>query len=54
MTEPAGRLADRRIALGITGSIAAYKAVELLRLLQVERDLAVSFPESTHLARKAF
>jgi phosphopantothenoylcysteine decarboxylase/phosphopantothenate--cysteine ligase len=36
MTEPAGRLADRRIALGITGSIAAYKAVELLRLLQVE------------------
>ena len=36
MTEPAGRLVDRRIALGITGSIAAYKAVELLRLLQVE------------------
>jgi phosphopantothenoylcysteine decarboxylase/phosphopantothenate--cysteine ligase len=36
MTEPAGRLVDRRIALGITGSIAAYRAVELLRLLQVE------------------
>jgi phosphopantothenoylcysteine decarboxylase/phosphopantothenate--cysteine ligase len=36
MTESAGRLADRRIALGITGSIAAYKAVELLRLLQLE------------------
>ncbi len=35
MTE-SGRLAGRRIALGITGSIAAYKAVELLRLLQTE------------------
>jgi phosphopantothenoylcysteine decarboxylase/phosphopantothenate--cysteine ligase len=34
MTE--GRLAGRRIALGITGSIAAYKAVELLRRLQTE------------------
>ncbi len=32
----AGRLAGRRLALGITGSIAAYKAVELLRLFQVE------------------
>jgi phosphopantothenoylcysteine decarboxylase/phosphopantothenate--cysteine ligase len=31
-----GRLVGRRVALGITGSIAAYKAVELLRLLQVE------------------
>ena len=31
-----GRLAGRRIALGVTGSIAAYKAVELLRLLQTE------------------
>ena len=31
-----GRLAGRRLALGITGSIAAYKAVELLRLLQAE------------------
>ena len=30
------RLNNRRIALGITGSIAAYKAVELLRLLQSE------------------
>jgi phosphopantothenoylcysteine decarboxylase/phosphopantothenate--cysteine ligase len=36
MTEQSGRLAGRRIALGITGSIAAYKAVELLRLLQSE------------------
>lgn len=30
------RLAGRTVALGITGSIAAYKAVELLRLLQAE------------------
>jgi phosphopantothenoylcysteine decarboxylase/phosphopantothenate--cysteine ligase len=36
MTESAGRLKDRRIALGITGSIAAYKAVELMRLFQNE------------------
>jgi phosphopantothenoylcysteine decarboxylase/phosphopantothenate--cysteine ligase len=36
MTESAGRLRDRRIALGITGSIAAYKSVELLRMLQNE------------------
>jgi phosphopantothenoylcysteine decarboxylase/phosphopantothenate--cysteine ligase len=36
MTESAGRLRNRRIALGITGSIAAYKAVELLRTLQNE------------------
>jgi phosphopantothenoylcysteine decarboxylase/phosphopantothenate--cysteine ligase len=36
MSESGGRLANRRIALGITGSIAAYKAVELLRLLQNE------------------
>jgi phosphopantothenoylcysteine decarboxylase / phosphopantothenate---cysteine ligase len=36
MTETAGRLRNRRIALGITGSIAAYKAVELLRMLQNE------------------
>ncbi len=32
----AGRLAGRLIALGVTGSIAAYKAVELLRLLTAE------------------
>jgi phosphopantothenoylcysteine decarboxylase/phosphopantothenate--cysteine ligase len=31
-----GRLAGRLIGLGITGSIAAYKAVELLRLLRAE------------------
>ena len=36
MTEQSGRLVGRRIALGITGSIAAYKAVELLRLFQAE------------------
>jgi phosphopantothenoylcysteine decarboxylase/phosphopantothenate--cysteine ligase len=36
MTESNERLANRHIALGITGSIAAYKAVELLRLLQGE------------------
>ena len=36
MSESAGRLTNRRIALGITGSIAAYKAVELLRMLQNE------------------
>ena len=32
----AGRLAGRLIGLGVTGSIAAYKAVELLRLLTAE------------------
>ncbi len=31
-----GRLAGRFVALGVTGSIAAYKSVELLRLLQGE------------------
>jgi phosphopantothenoylcysteine decarboxylase / phosphopantothenate---cysteine ligase len=36
VTPATGRLAGRLIALGITGSIAAYKAVELLRLLQAE------------------
>jgi phosphopantothenoylcysteine decarboxylase/phosphopantothenate--cysteine ligase len=36
MSESGGRLLNRRIALGITGSIAAYKAVELLRMLQQE------------------
>ena len=36
MSESGGRLSNRRIALGITGSIAAYKAVELLRMLQNE------------------
>jgi phosphopantothenoylcysteine decarboxylase / phosphopantothenate---cysteine ligase len=34
--EPAPRLQGRLIALGVTGSIAAYKAVELLRLLTAE------------------
>ena len=34
--DPGGRLAGRFIGLGVTGSIAAYKAVELLRLLRAE------------------
>ena len=33
---PVGRLRGRLIALGVTGSIAAYKAVELLRQLSAE------------------
>jgi phosphopantothenoylcysteine decarboxylase/phosphopantothenate--cysteine ligase len=33
---PPGRLAGRLIGLGVTGSIAAYKAVDLLRRLQDE------------------
>jgi phosphopantothenoylcysteine decarboxylase / phosphopantothenate---cysteine ligase len=43
MTAPARtRLAGRLIGLGVTGSIAAYKAVELLRLLTAEgADVAV-------------
>jgi phosphopantothenoylcysteine decarboxylase/phosphopantothenate--cysteine ligase len=37
MTSPAARrLEGRLVALGVTGSIAAYKAVELLRLLTAE------------------
>ena len=45
-----GRLAGRLIGLGVTGSIAAYKAVELLRLLQAEgADVAVMLsPGATH------
>ncbi|MEO5964684.1 MAG: flavoprotein, partial [Candidatus Limnocylindrales bacterium] len=31
-----GRLEGRLIGLGVCGSIAAYKAVELLRLLRAE------------------
>lgn len=33
---PAGRLAGRLVGLGVCGSIAAYKAVELVRLLRTE------------------
>jgi phosphopantothenoylcysteine decarboxylase/phosphopantothenate--cysteine ligase len=33
---PGGRLAGRLVALGITGSIAAFKAVDILRLLKAE------------------
>ncbi|MBA2757431.1 MAG: hypothetical protein H0U37_08325, partial [Chloroflexi bacterium] len=37
-----GRLVGRLIGLGVTGSIAAYKAVELLRLLRAEgADVAI-------------
>jgi phosphopantothenoylcysteine decarboxylase/phosphopantothenate--cysteine ligase len=48
VTEPTtGRLAGRLIGLGVTGSIAAYKAVELLRLLQAEgADVAVMLTPS--------
>jgi phosphopantothenoylcysteine decarboxylase/phosphopantothenate--cysteine ligase len=44
------RLGGRLIGLGVTGSIAAYKAVELLRLLQAEgADVAVMLsPSATH------
>ena len=43
----AGRLAGRLIGLGVTGSIAAYKAVELLRLLRAEgADVAVMLTPS--------
>ena len=35
MTKP-GRLDGRLVALGITGSIAAFKAVDLLRLFRAE------------------
>ncbi|MBI3748668.1 MAG: bifunctional phosphopantothenoylcysteine decarboxylase/phosphopantothenate--cysteine ligase CoaBC [Chloroflexi bacterium] len=42
-----GRLTGRLIGLGVTGSIAAYKAVELLRLLRAEgADVAVMLTPS--------
>ncbi len=42
-----GRLEGRLIALGVTGSIAAYKALELLRLLRAEgADVAVMLTPS--------
>ena len=42
-----GRLEGRLIGLGVTGSIAAYKAVELLRLLRAEgADVAVMLSPS--------
>jgi phosphopantothenoylcysteine decarboxylase/phosphopantothenate--cysteine ligase len=45
-----GRLEGRLIGLGVTGSIAAYKAVELLRLLAAEgADVVVLLsPAATH------
>ncbi len=45
--DPSGRLGGRLIGLGVTGSIAAYKAVELLRLLRAEgADVAVMLTPS--------
>ena len=42
-----GRLTGRLVGLGVTGSIAAYKAVELLRLLRAEgADVAVMLTPS--------
>ena len=42
-----GRLAGRLIGLGVTGSISAYKAIELLRLLRAEdADVAVMLTPS--------
>ena len=47
MTDGSGRLQGRLIGLGVTGSIAAYKAVELLRLLRTEgADVAVMLTPS--------
>jgi len=45
-----GRLQGRLIGLGVTGSIAAYKAVELLRLLRAEgaEVVAMLTPSATH------
>ena len=45
----AGRLGGRLVALGVTGSISAYKAVELLRLLTAEgaEVVAILTPSAT-------
>src|SRR3954451_13729505 len=44
---PTGRLAGRLVALGVTGSIAAYKAPEIVRRLQDEgADVAALLPPS--------
>ena len=44
---PSERLIGRLVGLGVTGSIAAYKAVELVRLLQAEgADVAVMLTPS--------
>ncbi len=50
VTPPERRLAGRLIGLGVTGSVAAYKAVELLRLLRAEgADVAVLLtPSAAH------
>ncbi len=47
MSDGGGRLEGRLIGLGVTGSIAAYKAVELLRALRAEgADVAVMLSPS--------
>jgi len=47
MSDSGGRLEGRLIGLGVTGSIAAYKAVELLRALRAEgADVAVMLSPS--------
>ena len=40
-----GRLEGRLIGLGVCGSIAAYKAVELVRLLRAEGADVEPFPD---------
>ena len=47
MSDPGSRLAGRLIGVGVTASIAAYKAVELVRLLRAEgADVAVMLTPS--------
>jgi phosphopantothenoylcysteine decarboxylase/phosphopantothenate--cysteine ligase len=50
MTEQRGSLAGRRIVVGVSGSIAAYKAVALVRLL-AERGAAVDVAMTPAAAR---
>src|SRR3954451_11065865 len=50
MTETRGVLAGRRIVVGVTGSIAAYKAVTLVRLL-AERGAIVDVAMTPAAAR---
>ena len=49
-----GRLEGRLIGLGVSGSIAAYKAVELLRLLRAEgADVVVMLTPAATAVRRA-
>ena len=53
-TNVTGRLEGRLIGLGVTGSIAAYKAVELLRLLRAEgADVAAMLTAGGDVLRRA-